>query len=500
MTELNRAELLTKTEFIRGLDCERRLWFDRFRQDLKPPLSLPIRERIEVGSAIGKLAQQRYRSGVAVSGTYGDHEEAARLTQELIDSGADCIFEATFIVGGHLVRVDVLSKGNSGWILDEVKSSSVKEPDKLDEDKVLDLAFQVYTLKEAGLNIEQARLVLVDTSYVWDGGTYHPEMMLGVVDLTERCEELRPQVEERSKRLQDVLKATEQPEVEINTHCKKCDYFEACHEGRPYDVIHLPRMNEKSVRELRALGYDFISQIPESHKLTDPRRRMRDVVVSGKPYIGDGLADALSAVKFPACFIDYESSNPAFPMYEGTRPYQQVCFQWSAHVLESETATPVHYEFLPTDATDPRAEFCKTLWEVVRDCDSIVYYTGFELTQVRNMENEGVPIAAELVAALELRTVDLEKVVREYVCFSEFRGRTSLKVVLPVLVPSMSYKNMQIGDGLAAACGYRRMVLAETDRGESGALREALLAYCKQDTLAMVEIYRALQLLGLKNA
>ncbi len=417
--------------------------------------------------------------------------EAARLTQELIDSGAECIFEATFVVGGHIVRVDVLSRGTSGWILDEVKSSSVKEPEKLDEDKVFDLAFQVYTLKAAGLPIERARLVLVDTSYVWDGSTYHPEMMLGVVDLTERCEELMPKVEEYSRALQDVLKAADQPDVELNTHCKKCDYFEACHEGRPYDVIHLPRMNEKSVRELRALGYDFIDQIPESHKLTEPRRRMRDVVVSGKPFVGEGLGEALSAVQFPACFIDYESSNPAFPSVPGTRPYQQVCFQWSAHVMESPESEPVHHEFLAPDASDPRPEFCRTLWEVVRHCQSIVYYTHFELTQMRAMERDGIPFAKELVAALEDRTVDLEKLVNAHLCYPEFVGRTSLKVVLPVLVPSMTYKDMRIGDGSAAAWGYRRM-LATEDPDEARALRAALLEYCCQDTLAMVEIYRAL--------
>ncbi len=446
---------------------------------------------MEVGSAIGRLAHGRYPAGVLIPTTYGDHESAAILTQAAIESGVTCIFEATFIVGNFLVRVDVLSRGESGWILDEVKSSSIKEAEQIAEDKVFDLTFQCFILQNAGMEIERARFVLVDTQYVWDGSEFNPEAMLGLVDVTERCANLRPQVADRATLLVATLESAEFPKVETNTHCKKCDYFEHCHEGRPFDVIHLPRISAEAVNKLRAEGYFSIDQIPTDFKLTQPRRRMRDVVVSGTPFVSEGLGEALSAVKFPACFIDYETSNPAFPIYQGTRPYQQVCFQWSAHILESSDSEPIHLEFLPTDRNDPREEFCRTLSDVVNQSDSIVYYTNFELTQVRAMERDGIPLAGELVKALEERTVDLEKIVREHLCFRECLGRTSLKVVLPVLVPSMNYEDMLIADGNAAGCGFRRM-LATDDPEEFSQLRTALLDYCRQDTLAMVKIYRAL--------
>lgn len=446
---------------------------------------------MEVGSAIGKLAHQLYPDGVLVPTTYGDHEAAAVRTQEMLHAGATCLFEATFIVGGHLARVDVLSRGESGWILDEVKSSSVREPEKIDDDKVFDLAFQVFTLRQAGLNIEKARLVLVDTSWVWDGGGYDAKMMLGVVDVTERCDGLQPQVADRAALLLETLEGDSEPEVETNTHCKKCDYFDHCYRERPFDVIHLPRISADAVRKIRAEGFWSIDEIPEDFKLTEPRKRMRDVVVSGNPHVGDGLGPSLTAIQYPAFYVDYETSNPAFPTYPGTRPYQQICFQWSGHFVETPEREPVHFEFLADGSGDPRPEFCRSLWEVVAKSQSIVYYTHFELTQVRAMERDGIPRAAELVKALEERTVDLEKVVREHLCFREFMGRTSLKVILPVLVPTMSYKEMMIADGNAAGWGFRRM-LATDDPAERETLRQALLDYCRQDTLAMVEIHRAL--------
>ena len=491
---------LSKSEFVRGLDCERRVWLDRFRPDLKPTLSLASRERMETGRLLGKLAHKRYAEGIFVPNPGEGYDAAAESTMALMDSGSDCLFEATFISGGRLARLDVLSRGKErGWVVDEVKSSSVKEPAKLDGDKVRDLAFQVLTATRAGLEVESARLVLVDTSYVWPGGDYDASAMLGTVELTKECSELEGEVESLSSKLIEVLESQEQPSVETNTHCKTCDYFEHCHESRPKnDVIFLPRITPSVVRSLREKGYDSIEQIPEEEKLTDARRRMRDVIVSGKPHIGEGLAGALDSIPFPAAFIDYESSNPAFPMYQGTRPYQQVCFQWSAHVLDSPTGTPVHREFLPVDRRDPREDFCRTLWEVVSPCASIVHYTGFEITQLRSMAKDEIPLASELLEAIETRTVDLQRIVAEHVYLEEFRGRTSIKVVLPALVPGMSYKDLMIADGTAAAFGFRKMLSEDTPADEASELRVALLEYCCQDTLAMVEIYRVLRLLAAK--
>lgn len=486
---------LNKSEFVRGLDCERRLWLDRFRPELRPAPSIAALDRMEMGKTLGRLGRSRYPDGVFVPTRFDDLEGSAAATAELIGAGAPCIFEATFIADGRYARVDILSKGKAGgWILDEVKSSSVKEPDKIDDDKVFDLAFQTRTAERAGLTIEASQLVLVNTGYVWPGGNFDASTLMGVVDLTGRCAELRDKIDERCDTLSETLTSSNEPVVETNTHCKKCDYFDHCHKGGPkHDVIHLPRMSPKAVRELREKGFHSIEQIPADYKLTDARRRMRDVIVSGVPHISVGLREAIAAVTFPAAFVDFESVNPALPMYVGTRPYQQVCFQWSAHVLESPTSEPAHSEYLAASREDPREEFCSTLWEVVRSCHSIVHYTGYEMTQLRAMASDGVPKASDLLEAIESRTVDLEKIVSDHLYFAEFVGRTSIKVVLPALVPSLGYQELMISDGTAAAAGFRQMIAPETPPDEAESLRRALLDYCRQDTRAMVEIFRALQ-------
>jgi hypothetical protein len=491
---MSEPRLLTKTEFIRGLDCVRRAWLDLNRPDLKAPLTLASRDRMETGKLLGELARARYKEGLMLFKPGSPHDVAVAETQAAIESGHRCFFEATFAASGRLARLDILHQDDAGeWTLDEVKSSSIKEPKKIDEEKLLDLAFQFHTTREAGHPVKNARLVLVDTSFVWDGQAFDPHSLLGVVDLTDACEEASPRISDHSRLLIEVLSSDSEPDVELKTHCKGCDYFDHCHANSPkHDLIFFPRITAKAVNDLRAKGYRSITDIPESEKLTDARKRMRDVVVSGEPYIGDGLKSALKAIPFPAAFIDYESSNPAFPMYPGTRPYQQICFQWSAHLLNSSDSEPTHHDFLPEGREDPRLGFCQSLWEAIKDCKSIVHYTHFEKTQLKSMVADGIPYAQELLDAIESRSVDLEKILSEHVYLEGFKGRTSIKVVLPTLVPSMSYKEMAIADGTAAAAGFRKMLAPSTSQEEAAEIRDALLKYCCQDTLAMVEIYRAL--------
>jgi hypothetical protein len=140
-------------------------------------------------------------------------------------------------------------------------------------------------------------------------------------------------------------------------------------------------------------------------------------------------------------------------------------------------------------------EFCASLQEVVNGCPTIIHYTAFEITQMKAMAEDGVLLAEELLDAIRARSVDLARIVEEHVYFEEFRGRTSIKVVLPALVPGMSYKDLLIGNGTAAAWGFRRMLSSQAPVEEEATLRAALLEFCCQDTLAMVKIYRALRAL-----
>jgi hypothetical protein len=499
--------LLSKTLFQAGRECPKRMWLDHHREDLKPRMSLAEEARMREGIAVGKLAQRLYPGGVTAKYVGATDELAAEKTRELIESGAETIFEATFVAGDRVVRCDVLRKSpQGGWIVDEVKATTGPDAKKAMKDgHVHDVAYQLAALRKCGIEVTGGGLVVLDKTYAWDGGEHDLERLFARLDLTADCETLRKEVEREAVRLGTHLVSPAAPEAEINTHCKKCDYKAHCLEHTPKDdVMFLPYATRKGTDKLRGQGYRTIREIPLG-VLTDKRMApTHRVLTSGEPWVCAGLDAALDAIVLPAAFIDFESCQPAVPAYPGTNPYQQVCFQWSAHLVslplvrgrggvEGGDLEVEHREYLHSDAFDPRPEFCRTLWDAVKNAKTLVIYSAFETTQVRKMAEAGIPFAAELLAKLENDTVDLEKIVANHVCLEEFRFRTSIKTVLPALVPTMSYKGMAIADGTAAMTEFRRMIDPTTDPVRAAQIRTDLLAYCKQDTLAMVEIYRALR-------
>lgn len=475
---------LTNSEYVRGLNCPRLVWLDRNFPDLKPEPGVGARDRMKTGSLVKQIAQTRYATGTKVA-----WEDPVQETARAIKDGATCIFGAVLEADGLQAKVDTLLRDSGGWKIEKVKSST-----KVKEEHLAELAFQMHVAERSGLPVVAAEMVVINNEYVWEGGPYEAGKLLESHDVTEHCRPLAQKTAADVETAQQASNAGSQPEAELNTHCKSCDYFGYCHAAAPAnDILFLPGIRAKAVRELRDLGIESIDQIPESHRLPEAHRRVREAVISGKPFIGVGLKSAVDGIAFPAAFIDYETVGPAFPIYPGTRPYETICFQWSAHLVAAPGAEPVHLEFLPEDRVDPRAQFCKSLFEVIKGVRSIVHYTGFEIHRIRPMAEQGVPFAAELLAELELKTRDLHKIVKDELYLEGFRGSTSIKVVLPTLVPSMSYKEMLIGDGQAASAGFLRMLDRETPAEEAAELRRALLAYCRQDTLAMVEIYKALR-------
>lgn len=490
--------LVTKTDYVKSRDCIKKAWLAKHRPDLGAPNSISDLLRMETGRRVGELARAMHPEGVFGSSREDSPESAVGRTISLIERNQPVIFEARLEAAGCLAKVDILRKTPDGWAIDEVKSGTCKPPDKVKADHISDVAFQMAIAEAMTVPVSMARVVAIDKYYVWNGESIEPNKLLKATEVTDRCTGELPQIQEEIPRLADLLNRPIKPEVETNTHCKGCGFYDYCHQNQPrFDVVFLPGIRSKQVTELRSEGFGTIDRIPQDHKvLTESRKNIHEATVTGKPYISSELGAALSELRFPAAFIDYETFAPAIPIYPGTRPYQSLCFQWSAHLMATAASEPTHREFLAEGSTDPRAEFCETLWDAIKDYRSIVHYSDFEINQVKWMAEAEIPYAAELYEHLLANTFDLYKIVKDYVCYAEFLGRTSIKVVLPVLVPSLSYKELEIGDGGAASAAYFRIATLETSEGERTKLQDALLAYCKQDTLAMVEIWKALQQLA----
>jgi hypothetical protein len=185
--------------------------------------------------------------------------------------------------------------------------------------------------------------------------------------------------------------------------------------------------------------------------------------------------------------MDFETLGLALPRFAGARPYDQLPFQWSLHIQRKPGGAVEHYEFLADNEDDPRPLFLKSLCQAIDRKGSIVVYSNFESGRLNNLAS-WLPKYEDAITGIQDRLWDLLAVIRANVYHPGFAGSFSLKSVLPALVPEMSYKGMEVSEGSEAGLVWERMIRGQVDASERKRLREALLAYCKQDTLAMVRL------------
>jgi hypothetical protein len=253
------------------------------------------------------------------------------------------------------------------------------------------------------------------------------------------------------------------------------------------------------VEELEEMGVESIRDIPNDFPLNERQRRACTTVQTGEPWFSADLGEELKGLKYPLFFTDFETVNPAIPRFPGMRPYDQVPFQWSVHVLREPGAEPEHHEFLATDAADPRREFIASLCSGLGKCGSIVVYSAFESQRLSELA-AWLPEFAGRVEKIQRRLWDLLPVIRNHVYHPGFAGSFSLKYVLPALVPDMTYSGMEVADGTDAGLAWESLIRGGGDQTERDRIKKALLDYCGQDTLAMVRLVETLRLFAQEAA
>jgi hypothetical protein len=484
---------ISKSRFLSGLQCPKLLWTHYNDKPRIPPPDPSTQAIFDQGRLVGEYAKLLFPDGIEIgAGLVSEFDQIFAQTEEALPLRRP-LFEPALSYGNAYARADILNPvGKNEWDLIEVKSTTEVKDIHID-----DLAFQRFTFEGAGVTIRNCILMHINREYVRDG-EIDPEDLFTMEDVTELVEQRLPTIEQELQEMVHVVESEEEPVITIGPHCDDpytCSLHDHCWEHVPeHSVFTMSRIGNKKW-DLYDSGITDIADIPPDFRLSANQMIQKDAVVSGMERIESSrIRTFLQTLQYPLYFLDFESISPAIPVFDGTRPFQQIPFQFSLHIAEHEGGQLLHHMFLAEGKDDPRPEFMQLLQELLGNTGSIVVYNqGFE-KGIMKACTEAMPEYASWYEEIEPRIVDLLVPFRsrDYYHPSQ-KGSASIKAVLPVLT-DMHYDG-DIADGTTASNEYLRVTFGEADEEDRMRVRTALEQYCALDTLAMVRIVERLYVL-----
>jgi len=483
------AHGLSKSRLMSFRQCPRRLWLERHRPELAE--EVPGQDAaFATGHEVGDVARQLYDpagDGLFIEYDQGLAAAMARTREALAGPSAAPIFEATFERDGLLVRTDVLERGDTGPRLVEVKASTSVKPEHL-----VDCAIQSWVLESTPARPKSVSLAHVDNRFVYPGdGRY--QGLLVEQDLTQEIAPLREQVPGWVRSARRVLAGPE-PAAAIGTRCwtpYECPFQGHCWRKVDHSVADLPGIGQR-LDQLLAEGHYDLRELPEDLVTSPDQRRVWRAAQRGTAELSLAARQELRSYGSPRFFLDFETISFAVPRWAGTRPYQQLPFQWSLHV-EDARGRLAHEEFLDLSGELPARAVAESLLEATRRSGPVFMYTAFEKTCLRTLA-AFCPDLRDGLEALADRLVDLLPIAKRHYYHPAMRGSWSIKKLLPTIAPELDYAGLgTIREGGAAQQAYAEAIAPGTDAARREEIRRDLLAYCGQDTLAMVTVARYLE-------
>lgn len=485
----------SKSKLLALRQCPKRLWLEVHRPDLRED-SAATEASFRAGFQVGDIAQRIYDPagrGALIDVQREGFDRAFERSAELLQS-TQPIFEAGFSAGGAMAFADVMLTEHKNdrqvWRMVEVKSSTRVKDYHRD-----DIAVQAFVAQSAGVPLESIALAHIDSSWVYPGDEDY-RGLLKENDLTAEAFSRTQEVKDWIAQAQGVVAESSEPAIETGDHCStpfECGFYDYCRRDEPkpqYPVDWLPRFSSAKIRELAMQGVDDLRAVSD-HLLNDRQQRVKDHTLADTVFFDSaGAAADLAAHGLPAYFLDFETIQFAVPIWKGTRPYQQITFQFSLHRL-TETGQLEHTAFLDLSGGDPSAPFAHALIAACGEQGPVyVYNAGFETGRIRDLA-ERYPHLSEALLAINARAVDLLPIARERYYHPSQQGSWSIKSVLPAVVPELRYDALDgVQDGGMAMEAFLEAIHPDTPTERKARIERQLLAYCALDTYAMVRLWQ----------
>ena len=489
---MSRSPYISKSKFLQGLQCPKLIWSAYNAKHLFPAVDDALQAVFDQGHDVGSFAKKMFPNGVEVDVDPTDFEGAIELTRKLLPSRRP-LFEATLSANSGFARADILNPvGKNEWDLIEVKSTT-----SLKDVHIPDLAFQVWVFTDAGIKIRRCFLCHINNQFV-KHGEINPKEFFTLRDVTAEVGQMSGEIEEQISDMGKTIRLAKCPDVQIGKQCDSpytCALHDRCWSFLPLqNVLDLYFDTKGRGWDLLKRGVLKIAEIPDDYPLSEKQEIQRATAISGKPHVKQKqIQTFLKNLEYPLHFLDFETFSTAIPIFDGTRPYEQIPFQLSLHVIHKAGTRPEHRKFLAEGRSDCRPEFMRRLKSSIEPSGSILVFNApFEKGRMKECA-ELLPEYKSWVSAVNQRIVDL---LNPFKAFSFYHpnqcGSASMKAVLPALT-GKGYEHLEIQEGGEASREFVRVTFGDVNESERKRVRQALEKYCGLDTEGMVWILDALR-------
>lgn len=491
---------LTKTNYILFRDCAKNTWIKIHKPDIYYAQELSQFEKtiIESGNEVDELARKLFPNGILIKAFDND-----TATKVLIDKKTPVIYQPVFKNKNYKAVGDILvwNDDKNAYDLYEVKASNSGE-DKKQKDDIYahDLAFQYILLKSLDIPLNNLYIIRLNNEYV-RGAELDIKELLTREDFTEKVKAVEEETKEEMKTAYEILSSNKEPFGNCkcitsgkSAHCTTFKYSNP--EVPEYSVHQISRIGLSKKKLVELIGDKIFSiyDVPDDFELSEIQRNQVNVAQTGKVIIKHGdIEEFLSAIQYPISFIDYETYPSAIPRFVGYSPFNQIPFQFSLHILNKDKKDLEHSEFIFTESNNPDIAFIEAMQKYLPKSGSIIVWNkSFEMG-INKKLGERNPEYQKYLEDINERMIDLEDPFKkQYLVMKDFKGRTSIKFILPALSPEFSYKNLEIQEGGTASDTWNKIATNQYSEREKDEKTKHLKEYCKLDTYAMYEIWKYL--------
>jgi len=475
---------LTKTLFVQGVRCHKLIYLLSKHPEKVTPDSLGVEFRKKQGILVGELAKRLYSEGIDLA---KKPDEIKLLETEKLKGSI--IFEASVQFKDLFVRADILIPNKDGTHnIIEVKADTEIKPEHIP-----DVSFQKYVFEKAGYTIRKVYIAHANNEYIKQG-ELEPEKFFKVEEVTEQL----VLVEDSIIEIQETLSKTNTPDIKIGRQCTTpydCPFKKECWTFLPKNNVMQLYFDKKLGFELLDKNIHAIKDIPEGIELKGRGARQRAIQIKTTREDSihiqkEDIEVFVDSLIYPIHYFDFETYAPAIPIFDNSRPWQRIPFQYSLHI-EHKNGAIEHKEFLATDNKDPRPAIIESMKKDLGKIGSIVVFNQtFEKSVLKELAIDFPKFEKEVNENLLPRVVDLASPFEQFHYYNpDQQGRYSIKVILPIF-SKLSYKEMGVSNGEEAFCTYEKIIANSPDKEE---LIHSLKKYCELDTLAEVEIIKKLR-------